>query len=290
MKVTLLVLAAGMGSRYGGLKQLDPMGPKGETILDYSIKHAVEAGFEKVVFVIRKDFAEVFKASVGDQHRAIIEVAYAFQKIEDLPDGYAPPENRTKPWGTAHAIRAARNLIHDPFTVINADDYYGPEAYKSIAEFFKSQTISDALEVAMVGYPVLNTLSPHGTVNRGICKTKGSYLETVEEHTEIHQTEAGIILGKNLAGECVELHPGTLASMNFWAFMPTFFQALEVEFIEFLKKSGHAANSECYLPTAVDSLIQSGKATCRVYPTDGEWFGVTYPEDKPYVQQKLKQL
>ncbi|MGE9297240.1 MAG: nucleotidyltransferase family protein [Puniceicoccales bacterium] len=289
MEATLLVLAAGMGSRYGGLKQIDPMGPNGETILDYSVRDAQAAGFTKVVFVIRRDFAGLFKEAVGDRYADQLTVEYAFQELEDLPDGFQVPADRVKPWGTAHAIRAARGVINEPFIAINADDYYGPDAYQQIAGHLKSIDPADGGAIAMVGYPVRNTLSPHGTVSRGVCQTADGLLKGVEEHTGITSGAHGKITGQNLVGETVGIDGDALVSMNFWAFTPAFFPLLEAHFTNFLRERGEAPKAECYSPSVVDELIQSGKARCPVLATSGEWFGVTYPEDKPLVQERLRQ-
>lgn len=290
MKLTLLVLAAGMGSRYGGLKQMDPMGPNGETLLDYSVRDAIAAGFKKIVFVIRKDFAEDFKEQVGARYATEIEIAYSFQELSDLPEGFSLPEGRTKPWGTAHAVRAARDEVNDPFVVINADDYYGADAYQRVIPFLEASDPQDASQTAMVGYPILNTLSPHGSVNRGICTIEDSELQTVEEHTEIAQNGTGTITGYNLAEAEVSIPRDCLVSMNFWAFTPAIFGIIESDMIAFLKEHGEEMKSECYIPTIIDDLIQSGKATCEVFPTTDDWFGVTYPEDKERVQAKLRVL
>lgn len=289
MKPTLLVLAAGMGSRYGGLKQLDPMGPKGETLLDYSIRDAIAAGFAKVVFVIRHDFADAFKQSIGARHAGAIEVAYAFQQLDDLPAGFTLPADRVKPWGTAHAIRAARNVIAEPFVAINADDYYGADAYPRIVKFIAEGHIASAANIAMVGYPIRNTLSPNGTVNRGVCAIEHGLLKTVEEHVNIAERD-GVITGVNLRGETVPIADDALVSMNFWAFAPSFFGLLETHFTEFLQARINEPKAECYIPTVVDALINSGAAQCAVLPTTGQWFGVTYPEDKPDVQRRLASI
>lgn len=289
MKATLLVLAAGMGSRYGGLKQLDPMGPNGETLLDYSIRDAIAAGFGKIVFVIRRDFDQAFREGIGQRHEDAIEIAYAYQALDDLPAGFTPPADRTKPWGTAHAIRAARNEIDTPFVAINADDYYGADAYQRIADYIHAGKISGMGDIAMVGYPIKNTLSPNGTVNRGVCVTENGLLRSVEEHTDIAESD-GEISGRNLAGERVTLPPEALVSMNFWAFSPAFFDALEEHFTAFLQARLQEPKAECYIPSVVDALIYTGRARCEVLPTKGQWFGVTYPEDKPEVQQRLLTL
>ncbi len=278
-----------MGSRYGGLKQLDPMGPNGETLLDFSITDAIKAGFKKVVFVIRRDFADEFKANVGARHADKIEVEYAFQELTDLPAGFSVPDGRVKPWGTAHAIRAARDVVSDPFVAINADDYYGRDAYQRIVDFLTANPDLDASQCAMVGYPIRNTLSPHGSVNRGVCRIDNNLLQTVEEHVNISDSD-GVIRGENLAGDVVEIPESALVSMNFWAFSEDFFEVLESHFTDFLKARGEEMKSECYIPTVVDERIQSGATRCVVLPTNGEWFGVTYPEDKPAVQKRLAAL
>lgn len=291
MKPTLLVLAAGMGSRYGGLKQMDPMGPHGETVLDYSVFDAIRAGFGKVVFVIREDFAEAFKQTVGERFVERIEVDYAYQKLDDLPEGFSVPEGREKPWGTSHAIRAARNAIKEHFAVINADDFYGRDAYARAADFFSKLSEETRDELAMVGYPLANTLSDYGRVNRGICELGGqSQLASVEEILDIGCEEGGVVRGSNTKGEKVEIPTKAVASMNFWLFGPDFFERLEKAFSEFLAKRGGELKSECYIPSVVDELIQSGQSNCPVLPTTGRWFGVTYPEDKPRVVEAIKGL
>ena len=291
MQPTLLVLAAGMGSRYGGLKQMDPMGPHGETVLDYSVFDAIRAGFGKVVFVIREDFAEAFKQTVGERFVERIEVDYAYQKLDDLPEGFSVPEGREKPWGTSHAIRAARNAIKEHFAVINADDFYGRDAYARAADFFSKLSEETRDELAMVGYPLANTLSDYGRVNRGICELGGqSQLASVEEILDIGCEEGGVVRGSNTKGEKVEIPTTAVASMNFWLFGPDFFERLEKAFSEFLAKRGGELKSECYIPSVVDELIQSGQSNCPVLPTTGRWFGVTYPEDKPRVVEAIKGL
>ncbi len=290
MQPTLLILAAGMGSRYGGLKQLDPMGPNGETVLDYSVYDAIRAGFGKVVFVIRRDFAEAFKAAVGDKFEDRIDVAYAFQDLNDLPEGFSVPDGREKPWGTAHAVRAARHEIDAPFAVINADDFYGKDAYAQLAAYFKQSTDEPELRTCMVGYRLENTLSEHGSVNRGLCRVEHGSLQAVEEHTEIAKDGDGRIHGLNLAGDSVEIPAGAIVSMNFWGFTPALFPSLEALFIEFLEAHGQEAKSECYIPTVIDTLIRSGQTDCAVIETSGSWFGVTYPDDKPFVQASIRGL
>ncbi len=290
-KPTLLVLAAGMGSRYGGLKQMDPMGPNGETVLDYSVYDAIRAGFGQVVFIIREDFAEAFKDSVGGRFAGKIEVNYVFQKLEDVPEGFTIPEGRVKPWGTAHAVRAARHAITGPFAVINADDFYGHDAYVCAAQFFKGLPEGDLNSSAMVGYPLENTLSDHGHVNRGVCQTDAEgHLSNVEEYLDIERESDGIVRGNALDGTRREVTEGTPVSMNFWAFGPAFFGQLEEAFTRFLSESGSELKSECYIPTVVDHLIHGGHTQCAVLKTNSPWFGVTYPDDKPFVVTSIRKL
>ena len=292
MKPTLLVLAAGMGSRYGGLKQMDPMGPNGETVLDYSVFDAIRAGFGRVVFIIREDFAEAFKNGVGARFAGHIEVDYAFQRLDDLPAGFEIPAGRVKPWGTGHAVRAARDIVAEPFAVINADDFYGRDAYQRAADFLTNAPSANSVaHHAMVGYPLVNTLSDHGDVNRGICTLNEAGLLTyVEEFVAIEREGDGAIRGNALDGSRREIDEATPVSMNFWAFTPCLFSQLEREFVAFLGKYGTQEKSEFYIPTLVDSLIRAGVADCRVLDTDSQWFGITYPNDKPHVVASILQL
>lgn len=292
MKPTLLVLAAGMGSRYGGLKQMDPMGPNGETVLDYSVFDAIRAGFGKVVFIIRRDFADSFKSAVGDKFSNKIAIEYAYQDLNDLPDGFALPEGRVKPWGTTHAILAARKLVDSPFAVINADDFYGADAYKKFSDYFNSGSMQGAgtAHYCMVGYPLKNTLSENGSVNRGVCSDIEGNLQTVEEHLEIEIEKDGICRGENLAGNRVELSDNAIVSMNFWGFSQSIMQELESAFEAFLQERGSELKSECYIPTVVDSMIHSGKADCKILETTSTWFGVTYPEDKQTCVESIQAL
>ena len=299
MQPTLLLLAAGMGSRYGGLKQLDAMGPSGETMIDYAVKDACCAGFAKVVFVIRKDFEEDFRRQIGDKHAGKIELGYAFQDLYDLPGDHTPPEGRTKPWGTAHAVRAARNSITEPFAVINADDFYGREAYAQMAEQLQasgahspdpSSETGRELSACMVGYTLRNTLSPHGMVNRGICALDGGKLQSVQEYTAIGKDVGGQLSGENLLSERVPLSDEAVVSMNFWGFTPAIFEPLEVHFEAFLQARGQEPKSEYYLPSLVDSLIKAGEVECPVLQTQSPWFGVTYPEDKARVVESIQRL
>lgn len=281
-----------MGSRYGGLKQMDPMGPNGETVLDYSVYDAIRAGFGRVVFIIREDFAEAFRHGVGSRFADVIEVDYAFQKLDDLPEGFAVPEGRTKPWGTAHAIRAARHLVKESFAVINADDFYGRDAYVRAAEFLNTpRTENDKAHYAMIGYPLINTLSDHGDVNRGICtRSADGLLASVEEYVKIERDSDGVVRGNALDGTRSEVCEKSPVSMNFWAFTHCFMDHLETEFSHFLKNFITVEKSENYIPTVVDALIRSGKADCAVLDTTSHWFGVTYPDDKEHVVSSIRTL
>lgn len=305
MQPTLLLLAAGMGSRYGGLKQLDAMGPSGQTMIDYAVIDAIRAGFGKVVFVIRKDFEAAFREQIGERLAGQIEVAYAFQDLHDLPDGHTLPESRSKPWGTAHAVRAARDCIAEPFAVINADDFYGREAYAQMAAHLQAADTTEptqasdkrtrhdligSLSVSMVGYTLGHTLSPHGTVNRGICSLRDGLLQSVEEYTAIGVDADGQLRGNNLSGERVPLADDAVVSMNFWGFSPGIFEPLELGFEAFLKQRGTEAKSEYYLPSLVDELIRNGTVECPVLRTESPWFGVTYPEDKSRVVDSIRRL
>lgn len=288
---TLLVLAAGMGSRYGGLKQMDPMGPHGETVLDYSVHDAVRAGFGRVVFVIREDFAEAFERGVMSRFRDRVEVDCVFQRMADLPERRVMPEGRTKPWGTAHAVLAARAAIGTPFAVINADDFYGRDAYEVAARHLAgfARDADDAL--AMIGYPLVNTLSEHGRVNRGVCRVDDAgLLVGVEEFTGIARDADGVIRGDGLDGVRRALDVDALVSMNFWLFGPACFGWMESAFVRFLQGCPDPLKSECYLPTVVDERIAEVGARCPVLRTVGHWFGVTYPEDKPAVVAAIRAL
>ncbi|MBQ7402213.1 MAG: nucleotidyltransferase [Lentisphaeria bacterium] len=287
MKPTLVLLAAGMGSRYGGLKQLDPMGPNGETLMDYSVFDAIRANFGKVVFIIRKDIEEAFKKQIGSKYEKFIPVEYAFQALDDLPCGFSVPEGRVKPWGTGHAIYAARKVVKGPFVVINADDFYGQDGYQKLANFLCS---GKSNEFAMCGFKMKNTASENGSVSRGLCTiNEFGNLSDVVEHTKIF-TENGKYISKLEDGSSVEIDADAVVSMNMWGFQDSLFDYLEELFTEFLKEKGTELKSEFYIPFVVDSLVKSGRCTTKVLVSDSEWFGVTYPEDKPFVQKSLQNL
>ena len=286
---TLLVLAAGMGSRYGGLKQIDPVGPSGEIIIDYSIYDAIKAGFKKVVFLIRKDIEDAFREKVGNRYAGKIEIDYAFQGVHELPDGFTAPPEREKPWGTGHAVLMAENVIDSPFAVINADDFYGRSAFEKMAAFLEGET-PDSTNMAMVGFILKNTLSDNGSVSRGVCFiSPDGYLEKVVEGTKITKTENGI---ENLAeeDELKSLTGDEIVSMNMWGFTPVVFQELKKQFHEFLEQHLNTPKSEFYIPYAVDRMIKDGVATVKVLKSSDSWFGVTYREDKPVVIEGIRKL
>ncbi|MEI6749551.1 MAG: nucleotidyltransferase family protein [Bacteroidales bacterium] len=291
MKPTLLVLAAGMGSRYGGLKQIDPIGPCGETIIDYSIYDAVKAGFGKVVFVIRRDIEADFREIFLSKFANILPVEYVFQEIDKIPVGISAPALRVKPWGTGHAILMASEVIHEPFAVINADDFYGADAYKKMASFLLSTADKqNENEYAMVGYLLRNTMSENGAVSRGVCKLdQNSFLENVSECTNIEFTH-GSIAYREKDDVLVFLEGDSIVSMNFWGFMPAFFSNLANLFADFIQQNYHLPKAEFYIPSVVDDLIKSRSARVKVLKSADQWFGVTYKEDKPIVIQKINQL
>ncbi len=290
MKPTLVVLAAGMGSRYGGLKQVDPVGPSGEAILDYSVFDAERAGFGKVVFIIRKDFEAEFKEKVGKKYEGILPVEYCFQDMNDLPAPFTVPEGRAKPWGTAHAIRAARDVVKEPFAAINADDFYGRDAFAKLAQFLQAPAAADGkFHFAMVGYKLDLTLSDNGSVARGICKVDGGKLSSVTEMTKLVRVPGGAENREDEANP-VKLTGEERVSMNLWGFTPELFTALEARFPAWLEKNGQQPKTEWYIPFVVDELIHEGKADVSVLPTDSNWFGVTYREDKPFVTGEIQKL
>ena len=289
MKPTLLILAAGMGSRYGGLKQLDGVGPNGETIMDYSVYDAIRAGFGKIVFVIRKHFRADFEANVVSKYSDKIEVELVEQELDKLPAGFTLNPEREKPWGTGHATLMAAEVISTPFAVINADDFYGAASFQALADFLKAQNGQKG-KFCMVGFNLNKTLSESGEVSRGICSTDANnYLTTVEEHHHVKDTN-GTITGTGMDGQEKTLDNSAYASMNMWGFTPDVFQRGEELFIDFLKENANDPKKEFYIPYIVNTTIQEGSATVKVLNTPDKWFGVTYKEDRPMVVNKLKEL
>ena len=289
MKPTLLVLAAGMGSRYGGLKQIDPVGPNGEIILDYSIFDAIRGGFGKVVFVIRKDIEQEFRSLVSARWEDKIQVEYAFQQLDALPAPFTVPEGRVKPWGTGHAILAAADLINEPFSAINADDFYGRSAYALMGKVLAEDT--NPAQHYMVGYPLKKTLSEFGTVARGICRTTDDGILTeVVERTKIASTGNGTARYDDGEGTVIDFTGDEIASMNFWGFKPSLFAELKTRFVTFLEKQGKELKSEFFIPFVVEEMIAEKKASVKVLESEDSWFGVTYREDKPAVQSNIRNL
>ena len=285
-KPTLLVLAAGMGSRYGGLKQIDPVGPHGETIIDYSIYDAMRAGFGKLVFVIRKDIEPQFREMVGARFEQRIAVEYAYQELDKLPAPYSLPASRTKPWGTTHAILMAEGVVKENFAAINADDFYGQQAYKVVAQHLTAGTP----DYAMVGFTLKNTLSDFGTVARGVSRVDANnYLTHIVELTKIERAGSGA-KDTGADGKITPLTGDEAVSMNFWGFTPALFPQLRTEFEKFLKQSSTEQKSECYIPATVGNLVTSGQAKCKVLRSQDSWFGVTYREDRPQVVESIRQL
>lgn len=290
MKPTLFVLAAGMGSRYGGLKQLDPLGPQGQTIMDYSIFDAIRAGFGKVVFVIRKDFEEDFRRSILSKYEGHIPVEVVFQSTDKLPEGYTCPEERTKPWGTNHAVMMGAEVINEPFAVINADDFYGRDAFAVIAADLMRER-SRKGDYSMVGFRVGNTMSENGSVSRGVCSVNAEgNLTKVVERTGIAYDKDHRICFLDENNETEYLNPSTPVSMNLWGFTPDYFSYSNREFRRFLDKCLTTPKAEFYIPTAIDTLINSGEATVKVLDTTSRWFGVTYAADRQGVVDKLAAL
>lgn len=287
-KPILVVMAAGLGSRYGGLKQIDPMGPHGEIIIDYSIFDAVRAGFRKVVFIIKKENHALFEEVIGQKLGNAVERVYVYQEIGDLPAGYAVPEGRVKPWGTGHAVLSARHAVDQPFAVINADDFYGPGAFTALYNFLKDVD-PKAESYCMAGYRVENTLSDNGYVARGVCQTENGYLTGIVERTKIAKTKTCAAYTEDDGKTFTDIPAGTFVSMNTWGFTPTLFSELGRRFPAFLDQAmqTNPLKGEYFLPNVVGTLITEGKATVRVLDTGERWYGVTYPQDKPVVQQAI---
>jgi UTP-glucose-1-phosphate uridylyltransferase len=289
MKPTLLIIAAGMGSRYGGLKQIDPVGPNGEIIIDYSMHDAVAAGFEKIVFVIRRHFEDAFKEKIGSKLDGIVETAYAFQELDECLDDFPLPPQREKPWGTGHAILCAKDVIDSPFAVINADDYYGPSAFKAIKDYLVNGITPQ--NYTMVGYILRNTLSEYGKVARGICTCdQNNTLLDVVERTNITSNGDGSATFTDQQGDTLQLTGDEIVSMNLWGFDPTIFNHLQTQFKTFLAQQAQELKSEFYIPFAVDELIKSNQISVKVLETTENWFGVTYREDKEIAQKAVAKL
>ena len=287
--MTLVILAAGMGSRYGGLKQIDPVTPQGEFIIDFSVYDALVSGFDKVVFVIKEENLDIFRETIGKRFEDKVKVEYAFQKLTDIPEGFKIPEGREKPWGTGQALLAAKDIVKEPFAVINSDDFYGRSAYKLLAEHFAGKENSEH-EYCMIGYILENTLTENGTVSRGICEVDADgMLKSVEERTAIRR-EGDVAKCKTDDGD-ITIALDSIASMNCWGFTPDIFAELEEGFVEFLsKKHPNELKSEFYLPMAVCDTLQKGKCSVKVYSSKDAWYGVTYKEDKDFVTGSIMKL
>ena len=284
-------MAAGMGSRYGGLKQIDPIGPGGEIILDYSVYDALRSGFGKVVFIIRRDLENSFRDKIGQMLERRIQVDYVFQELDNLPEGFSVPVDRTKPWGTSHAVMSCRGMIDAPFAVINADDYYGPTAFSVLGEYLRSANDDSVYDYCMVGYAIANTLSENGDVARGVCDLSDSGdLVRIHERTRIQRRPDGISYTED--GEnWIVLPDDTMVSLNAWGFTPSFLDELHLHFGSFLKQNFEKlSKAEYFLPSVVGELLMEGKARVKVLPTCEKWFGVTYQEDRPKVQSALRDL
>ena len=293
MKTTLVVMAAGIGSRFGGgIKQLEPMGPNGEIIMDYAIYDARRAGFEKVVFIIRRDLEKDFKEIIGNRIAQVMEVDYAFQELSDLPEGFTVPEGRKKPWGTGQAVLSIRGKVNEPFLVINADDYYGPEGFRASHEYMVREMRPDAdiYDMCMAGFVLKNTLSENGAVTRGVCEVSEAQELTDVTETYNIQMEDGVLRAQDEAGAPRSVKPEQFVSMNMWGLPPRFLSELERGFPEFLAAHSGNLKSEYLLPSIIDHCIKSGKGRVRVLPTNDRWFGVTYKEDKPTVVASIRKL
>ena len=295
-KPVLVIMAAGMGSRYGGLKQIDGMGPNGEIIIDYSLYDAKRAGFEKVICIIKHEIEEDFKAIMNRGAAKHLDIEYAYQRLDDLPEGYEVPEGREKPWGTSHAIRAARDLVDSPFAVINADDYYGTEVYKTMYDYLSKAEDKDGVyDFSMMGYKLENTLTEAGTVARGVCVDKDGYLTEIEERLKIGWKDGKIAYTEDDGETWTEVPMGTTVSMNFFGFTPALMKELDDRFPAFLDKAlkEHPLKGEYLIPRTVGDLVNEGKATVRILPSEDKWFGVTYHEDKEAfvkaINEKIKE-
>lgn len=290
MKPTLLVLAAGIGSRYGGLKQIDPIGPGGEAIIDYSVYDAIRAGFGKVVFVIRHDIEVPFRSSIAKRFEDHVPIEYVFQEMDAIPEGFSVPPTRKKPWGTGHAILVAADAIGEPFGVINADDFYGAASYRMLSEYLQSVHDAEHLEYSMVGFVLRNTLSEFGSVSRGVCQcNSGGYMQSVVEHTQIQRDGSGAKYSTGNGKQGV-FSGDEIVSMNLWGFTPSIFSELRTRFVDFLRTRGDEDKSEFFIPSVVNELVALGKARVKVLTSPDSWFGITYPDDKPTVVSGIKRL
>jgi len=287
MKPTLLILAAGMASRYGSMKQTDGFGPNGETIIDYSIYDAIQAGFGKVVFIIREEFADNFKAIFEPKLKGKIETDYVFQSYDLTPYGIQKPIERAKPWGTAHAVLAASDAVKEPFCVINADDFYGRDSYEKMAKFLTSDITDN--QYALMGFEIKKTLSDYGSVSRGVCEVdEHGQLKEIHERTQVYFKDGIAVYEEN--GVETPLSESSKSSMNFWGFTPQVFADSKAMFVEFALANQENPKAEFFIPLVAEKLIESGKASFKVIPTESKWFGVTYKEDKPIVQQSIDEL
>lgn len=292
-KPTLVILAAGMGSRYGGLKQIDPVDEQGHIIMDFSIYDAIAAGFEKIVFIIKKANEAVFKESIGNRVSEKVKVEYVYQELDKIPEGFTVPEGREKPFGTGHAILCCKDVLDGPFAVINADDYYGKHAYQQIYEYLMSHQDDEKYRYMMVGYSLKNTLTEHGHVARGICVTdEQGYLKEIEERTHIEKRRDKAAFSEDGGKNWTEVSLDSVVSMNIWGFSKSLLKELETGFVEFLKNElpKNPLKAEYYLPVAVDNLLKEGKASVRVLNSQDKWFGVTYKEDKQMVVESIARL
>ena len=287
MKPTLVILAAGVGSRYGGVKQMDKIGPSGESIIDYSVFDAIRAGFGKVVFVLNPKIIDDFKAIFEPRLAGKIKTEYILQELHNIPEGIEFNRERTKPWGTGHAVLVAEQFVHEPFAVINADDFYGREAFQVLADFL-TDPIRQQNEYALVGYKLSNTLSENGSVSRGICQSENGCLTDVVERTSILRKEEGIVFEE--AGTEYPLNDDDIVSMNFWGFTPLFFSQLKRDFSKFITENAHQLKAEFYIPLVANNLIKSGEASFRTLTSNDQWFGVTYQEDKLVTIQRVAEL
>lgn len=289
-KPALVIMAAGMGSRYGGLKQLDPMGPNGEIIMDYSIYDALEAGFGKVVFIIKKEIEEAFREAIGSRVEQKVETAYVYQDIDDLPEGFSRPEKRVKPWGTGHAVLSCKDYIDTPFAVINADDFYGRDSFQVLYDYLKDIDDVKSYNYAMVGFILKNTLTEHGHVSRGVCQVNDQgYLEEIQERTKIQRFSDGVKFEEN--DEWITIPEDSIVSMNMWGFTPSIFEELEAGFVRFLESNkDNIDKAEFFLPNLVGELVRENKAKVKVLTSSERWYGVTYREDKPVVKKAIEEM